>query len=313
MTSYSGAARLCRNCGGPLPEPEVAESVGAIDLVLPSVGTRVCVRCGRCVPAKEPRCAACPASPAPLVVPPRADGAYWVRVTCEYRCAGCTSRAPFHSFAADGRSECSRCGHLQDQALLLWRMVLRHAHAVGDLAGPAPEGRLPRAAVTIGPRNPYRLIGLDVAELEDDRVREGDDTASDLAAGPGHPMCLGCSTPIDAAWKGGDAACATCGATVHGARPARAMPVDRGLVAILRRAPVEARSAAVALRCPTCSGPLTVAEGATQATCKYCQGTSVLARPAARVESVIAERACWMLFTGPSRKRADLESHGVAR
>jgi hypothetical protein len=281
-------------------------------MVLPSVGIRVCARCGRCVPAKQQRCDACPGAPAPVVVPPRADGAYWVRVSCEYRCAGCTSRVRFGSFAADGRSECGLCRHLQDQALLFWRTVLKHAHAVGDLAGPAPEGRLPQAGTAIGPRNPYRFIGLDLAELEDERVRVEDDTASDLIAGPGHPMCLGCSAPIGAAWNGGDTACA-CGVTVHGARPAKAMPVDRGLVAILQRAPAAlAKGGAVALRCPTCSGPLTVAEGATQATCKYCQGTSVLTRPAARVQPAFVERVCWMLFTGPSRKRADLQSRVAA-
>ena len=311
QTSYSGAARLCRNCGTALDAPVIAESVVAVDVVLPSVGIRVCPRCGRCVPAKQQRCAACPGSDAPLVVPPRADGAYWVRVSAEYHCSGCKSRVPFASFAADGRSECSLCGHVQDQALIFWRMVLKHAHAVGDLAGPAPEGRLPRAGMAIGPRNPYRVIGLDVAELEDERVREDDDTASRLVAGPGHPMCLGCSAPIDPAWSGGDAACAACGAAVHGARPARAMPVDRGLGAILRRANVEAKGGAVAVTCPTCKAPLTAAEGATQITCKYCQGTAVLARRVARAEPAVVELACWMLFTGPSRKRGDLESRGA--
>jgi hypothetical protein len=228
---------------------------------------------------------------------------------------------PFHSFAADGRSECALCGHVQDQALLFWRMVLKHAHAVGDLAGPAPEGRLPQAGVEIGPRNPYRVIGLDVAELEDERVRVEDDTASDLAAGPGHPMCLGCSIPIDEAWSGGDTECRACAVALHGARPSKAMPVDRGLVAILRRGPVEAKGGTVALRCPTCTAPLTVEDGATQATCKYCQGTSLVARPVTRDpvalgervlhlgdESVRDEPACWMLFKGPSRKRVDLQS-----
>jgi LSD1 subclass zinc finger protein len=191
-------------------------------------------------------------------------------------------------------------------------MVLSHAHAVGDLAGPAPEGRLPQAGVELGPRNPYRLVALDVAELEDERMREADETATDLAAGPGHPMCLGCSAPIDAAWNGGDTACATCGLAVHGARPGKAMPVDRGLVAILRRlpAPAVARSA-VALTCPTCNAPLTAVEGATQVTCKYCQGTSRLP-PAAAVhatrEPVAVDAACWMLFQGPSRRRGDLQS-----
>jgi hypothetical protein len=260
------------------------------------------------VPAKQKACAGCDHAPAPRVVPPRRDSAYWVRVTCEYRCEGCKSRVPLRSFTAEGQSECVLCGHVQDQALMFWRMVLRHAHAVGDLAGPAPEGRLSQAGVEIGPRNPYRFVGLDVAELADERVREQDDTASDLAAGPGHPMCLGCSTPIDEAWNGGDAQCAACGVAIHGARPTRAMPVDRGLVAVLRRAPVEAKGALVALACPTCNAPLTVEEGATRVTCKYCRGTSQLTRPVAR-ELAAVEAACWMLFSGPSKRRAELQSH----
>jgi len=188
-------------------------------------------------------------------------------------------------------------------------MVLKHAHAVGDLAGPAPEGRLPQAGVEIGPRNPYRAVGLEVAELEDERVREDDETATDLAAGPGHPMCLGCSAPLDEAWDGGDTECATCRVAVHGARPGKAMPVDRGLVAILRRGPVERKAGAVALSCPTCNAPLPASEGATHVTCKYCQGTAALPRPATREPSPV-DPACWMLFKGPSKKRADLQSHG---
>src|SRR4051794_38711297 len=92
-TSYSGAVRLCRNCGETLPAIDaVAESPSTVvELVLPDVGVRVCTRCGRSVPAKQQRCDACPGEGAPRVVPPRADGAYWVRVTCELRCAGCTS------------------------------------------------------------------------------------------------------------------------------------------------------------------------------------------------------------------------------
>jgi LSD1 subclass zinc finger protein len=192
--------------------------------------------------------------------------------------------------------------------MMFWRMVLRHAHAVGDLAGPAPEGRFPQAGVEIGPRNPYKSIGLEVAELADERVREQDDTATDLAAGPGHPLCLGCSTPIDAAWNGGDAPCTTCGVAIHGARPGKAMPVDRGLVAILRRGPVEPKGSLLALTCPTCNAPLTVEQGSTQVTCKYCHGTSLLARPAAR-EPAAVDPACWLLFSGPSKRRAELQSH----
>lgn len=274
---------------------------------MPDAGLRVCAGCGRCVPAKQQRCNACPGATT-RVVSPRADGAYWVRVTCEFRCAGCTARVPLQSFTADGQSECVLCAHAQDHALLFWRMVLKHAHAVGDLAGPAPEGRAPQPGVAIGPRNPYRTIGLDVAELEDEPVRADDDMATKLIAGPGHPMCLGCSAPIDATWNGGSAACA-CGVVVHGARPNRAMPIDRGLVAVLRRAPVASEGGALALSCPTCKAPLTVVEGASQATCKYCQATSLIARPAARKRAVV-EAACWMLFTGPSKRRAELQSRG---
>ncbi len=295
-----------------MPPADAVEPAEVVELVLPSVGIRVCARCGRCVPAKQRGCCACSGAPTPRVVPPRVDGAYWVRVRCEYRCAGCKSRVPLRSFAADGRSECVLCGHVQDQAILFWRTVLSHAHAVGDLAGPAPEGRLPQAGVEVGPRNPYRLVGLDVAELEDERMHEDDETATDLAAGPGHPMCLGCSAPVDGAWNGGDSACATCGLAVQGARPSKATPVDRGLLAILRRVPAAAMvRSAVALTCPTCNAPLTAVEGATHVMCKYCQGTARLppAAPlAATREPAAVDPACWMLFLGPSRKRADLQS-----
>ena len=283
QTRYSGGARICRNCSAPLPAPDAADAAEVVALVLPSEGVRVCARCGLCVPAKLRACASCAAPGEPRVVPPRADGGYWVRVRCEYRCAGCASRVPFRSLAADGRSECVLCGHLQDHALLFWRAVLGHAHAVGDLAGPAPEGRAPQPGVVIGPRNPYRTVGLDVAELEDERVRADDDMESDLAAAPGHPLCLGCATPIDAGWRGDDATCASCGAAAVGARPGKAAAVDRGLVAILRRERPGTGAAAVALACPTCSAPLTVAEGATTVTCKYCGGArSCLGPPSAR-------------------------------
>ena len=312
-TSYSGGARLCRNCGGALPpadapDPSAVANVlplaeAARNVVPPSEGVRVCVDCGRSVPAKHASCGPCGGVRATRIAPRRPDGAYWVRVTCEYHCTGCKSRVPLRSFSADGGSECVLCRHVQDQPTMFWRMVLKHAHAVGDLAG---------ADVA---RNPYRNVGIDVGEVEDEPVRADDDMATQLVAGPGHPVCLRCRAPIDDAWIGGASACAGCGLTVTSVLPKKASPVDRGLVAILIRtsAPAASRGAAgaIALTCPTCNAPLTLEPGATEATCKYCKATSLVARPASRHADAAdgagaADAACWMLFKGPSKKRTEL-------
>ncbi|CAN5658098.1 hypothetical protein BH09MYX1_BH09MYX1_03410 [soil metagenome] len=188
-TRYSGGVRLCRNCGGVLPpaeldDGEIARGTAAhVPFVAASEGIRICPRCGRIVPAKRTGCESCPTHP-PIVVPPQRGGACFVRVTSDYHCAGCASWVPLRLFAADGVPVCVLCNHLQNQPVFFWRVVAKHAHSVADLAGPDPEGRNPTPGVTIAARNPFRSIGMDVARVEGDDIREDDDVPRFLSVGP---------------------------------------------------------------------------------------------------------------------------------
>ncbi|CAN5658130.1 hypothetical protein BH09MYX1_BH09MYX1_03420 [soil metagenome] len=59
----------------------------------------------------------------------------------------------------------------------------------------------------------------------------------------------------------------------------------------------------VALRCPSCSGTLSLAEGSGQATCKFCGTTSLVNRA---TPEVALPAACFFLFVGPSAQRIEL-------
>lgn len=308
-TRFSGAARLCRNCGAELPlavadveaSPRAREE--RVPFVPASVGLRTCPRCGRIVPAKAVVCASCPGAAAPIVVPPRSDGGYWGRVACDFRCSGCASWVPLAGFSSDGGAICVLCNVTTALPLFFWRVVLTHAHAVADLAGPDPEGRAPIAGVTIGRTNPYRDVGMDDVDVPGDASREDDDVPRGLRAGPGHPLCDDCLAPIE-----GDPsalACPRCKRPARSALPAVSSRIDRGLHAIVVTGGPSASATlgVVALRCPTCSGALTLAPGQTQATCRFCQTTSLVNRGA---PSEPLPRGAFFLFTGPSAKRTAL-------
>lgn len=309
QTRYSGAVRLCRNCGADLPpagtdDPPVASAKAErVPFVPPSVGLRICPRCGRIVPAKSVGCGACTGAAAPIVVPPRSDGAYWARVACEYRCTACKSWVPLAAFSSEGESICVLCNASQPQPLFFWRVVLTHAHAVADLAGPDPEGRAPVPGVTLATSNPYRDIGMDDVDIEGAATREDDDVPRGLRAGPGHPLCDDCLTPLDG--DVGSLACPRCKRPARAALPPVAARVNRALrgVVVVGGVSASATPGVVALRCPTCSGALTLAAGESQATCRFCQTTSLVNRGA---PSNPLPRGTFFLFSGPSTKRTEL-------
>jgi hypothetical protein len=244
------------------------------------------------------------------VVPPRPDGACWVRVTCEASCPGCKARGPFGAFTAEGAAECVLCGAAEAPSLFFWRVILKFAHAVGDLAGPNEEGRHPSSDVRIGTVNPYKQVGLETSEASDDEsaVRESDDAPSRLHAGPGHPLCPGCAEPIDASWDGSAHPCARCGHAAAGVAPVAAMRTNRSLRAILPYArAIAGKAVPVALECPTCKAPLSVEASANHATCKYCNASVLVPRaPPADSAARPGEVCAWLLFQGPSRKREEL-------
>lgn len=323
QTRTGGGASLCRNCGGPLPPigPEVAAPGPVVAWVPPSVGIRACAQCGGCVPARAPHCARCGATAEVRVVPPRPDGAYWARVVLEYSCAACKAYWPLAAFDAEGRAVGAICGHVQDFPIFFWRVVLAHAHAVADLAGPDPEGRggAPGASgESVAAENPFKDVGLSTSSAEGDAMRDDADVPRGLRAGPGVPVCPSCLASIDPDFVGGELVCG-CGWRAQGVLAKTASKVNRGLVTVLGAPLGPSRGGArpgaegptlVALRCPTCSGPVTLDAGASLASCSFCKTTSIVARPApvpaAKPDAPTAELACWFLFRGPSAKRKSL-------
>lgn len=320
-TRYSGGALLCRNCGRPVPpayiaeadtaEAEIAEAdIGPGD-PMPNVAAnalRICPRCGRVVPTRQKACRVCRDDPSePVEVVRRVDDAYWGHVAFEWACGGCTQRVPLASLADDGCAVCPTCGHKQELPALLWRIALRHAHAVADMAGPDPEGGAVGRPL-IATLNPFRMVGIERADAPGERLRPADDTPTNLVAGPGHPICA-CGALIEPRWRGGSHTC-TCGARHSGEIPAlvrRAMP--RGVVALVFDRPRAARGAAViALECPRCNAPLNAPEGVRRVTCKYCGASAAIVDPAVPPLPRSPGSRLWILFRGPSIARTELEA-----
>ena len=112
--------------------------------------------------------------------------ALWVAVRCSFVCNQCRFPAPLDALDADGAVDCGSCGLHQRFEVEAWREALDFAHAVGDLAGPAPEGRHPHPTLWIGSENPHARVG-DTQTFD----RRSGISANGLAieVAPGHPVC----------------------------------------------------------------------------------------------------------------------------
>src|SRR5262249_38772865 len=144
-------------------------------------------------------------------VPAQGPDAFWVAVRCGFTCNSCKFLAPLDGLEAGGAVECAHCGLRQRFEVSSWGPALAMAHAVGDLAGPSPEGRSPHPTLWIGSENPYARVG-DTRTFE--HGSKGEDVSIDAA--PGHPVCHACQTPLAATVTGTGAVstrCPGCGAT----------------------------------------------------------------------------------------------------
>src|SRR5258706_13324357 len=91
---------------------------------------------------------------------PRVDASgYWVAVRCSFQCQSCCFEAPLDSLDVDGSVECAYCGLRQRFEPRTWSEALDFAQAVGDLAGPEPEGHYADPGVWIAPDIPFRDVG----------------------------------------------------------------------------------------------------------------------------------------------------------
>jgi hypothetical protein len=195
-----------------------------------------------------------------------------------------------------------------------WGPALAFAHAVGDLAGPSPEGRHPHPTLWIGSENPHARCG-DTRTFEQVTAR-----VLSVDAAPGHPVCHSCHAPLAASVTGPGAVatrCPGCGATATYAIADAARDLYPAVVAAIAdehrtdrpRAQVSATEAGVvALSCPSCGGPLTLGEGGRVQTCSFCKAMCVVpARSLTRARSETpAPDVWWILFQGPSDERRAL-------
>jgi hypothetical protein len=242
---------------------------------------------------------------------------FWVAVRCAFTCNSCKFLAPLDGLDADGAVECAHCGLRQRFEVPAWTPALDFAHAVGDLAGPEPEGRNPHPTLWIGSENPYVGVG-DQGTFE--RTESG---ALAIDAAPGHPVCRKCHVPLSITVTGPGATqtrCPTCGDTATYAIPDEGRALSQALVAVVaddhrsdkQRAQAKATQVGgvVALGCPACGAPLGVPDAGGLATCTFCKAACIVpARVRMRARNETPEPVVWwMLFQGASAKRRELEA-----
>jgi hypothetical protein len=261
---------------------------------------------------------------------PRIDagGGYWVAVSCTFQCRSCGFAAPLDQLDIDGSVECAYCGLRQVFDASTWTEALEFAHAIGDLSGPEPEGRWPDPGLWIGGDNPFRAVGdTDTfSELRQTGMHIVDGMtvprSLQMKASPGFPVCKKCRVPL-LLQVGGDGRvrtnCSTCSETGSYALPDRARSFGASLVAVVAEehrvdkkranesAPNEANVSA--LTCPSCGAPLALQGSDRTIKCQFCSAfCRVPGRYLVRAgQDKIDPEVWWMLFTGRSEKRRELE------
>jgi hypothetical protein len=234
---------------------------------------------------------------------------------------------PLNHLDDDGSVECARCGLDQAFEVEMWKDMLELAHAVGDLAGPNPEGRH-RGAVSIAAKNDHRTIGVQhtTCSKEDSVARFGaggmSGTTLSVEVSPGFCLCPRCKVPLDAYPNGPGKTktrCPQCAEEVHYAVPPRASAMLEALKAVVaddhRIGGAEAKlaaqtgSGAIGLLCPNCSAALPNPGNSSTVTCSYCRAVAFIPTKARFRISGAAPTPVpwWALFHGPSAKRAKLE------
>jgi len=284
----------------------------------PPPGVSICRRCGVVAPARGTTCDVCsgPLAETRVEVPAPSADTFWVAVRCAFTCNSCKFLAPMDGLDADGAVECAHCGLRQRFEVSQWGDALAFAHAVGDLAGPSPEGRNPHPALWIGSENPYAAVG-DTTTFE--RTESGDLA---IDATPGHPVCRACAAPLTVSVSGPGAAtarCGRCGDQASFAIPDAARSLHAGIVAVVadehrgdrpRAHASRTQAGVVTLSCPACGAPLTATGSERAQTCAFCKAVCFIpTRSLLRVRhETPAPDVWWILFQGPSTKRRELEA-----
>jgi hypothetical protein len=271
----------------------------------------VCPGCGVVAPVRAETCASCKRELSrPRTFAPVTD-VTWVALRASITCRSCGFPSPLEGIVMGDGVDCAQCGSYQRFDNGAWRGGLAFAHAVGDLAGPHPEGRFPSADVWIGDLNPHANVGVTVtfATEEKDGVR--------VEACPGFPVCRRCRALLEVRVERGvtTTRCAGCGAQARYALPtslssesARAVVAEEQR---LERREVKVQATAtglVALTCPQCGAAVKPLDGTT-VECTYCRAIAFVpprARPRGP-ERIVEPIVFFVAFEGPSPPRAELE------
>ena len=227
---------------------------------------RICASCGGGLGASSSSCKMCGAevTESSLLVPPLSDGRYWVAVTYRFECRSCGNSSPLDYLPSEEAS-CLTCGMREKQSFAAWKCFVAHAKAVGDLAGPNPEGRS-RGRVEIGHLNEFRTVGHQHSFVERNIVDCGREKV--LRAAPGHPLSKD-KTPLEIVSLG--ATEIVVAGPVTGERVAYEIPPlskKLGVLAVLAEphakdchvACLEEGSSTLAITCAVCSAALTMNE-----------------------------------------------------
>ncbi len=251
-----------------------------------------------------------------MQVQPQGPDLYWVAVKCGFTCNQCKFLAPLDGLDADGAVDCAHCGLRQRFDATAWGAALGFAHAVGDLAGPNPEGRAPDPVIWIGDLNPHAAVGVSKAFAHAGEASG----ALDIHAAPGHPVCRRCRVPLSTSVSTPGTVttrCPTCSEEASYTLVDASRAAYSGLIAAVadehrtdrpRAQPMPTQSGVVAIKCPGCGAPLSVQGTEKVQTCAYCKASCFVAgKNLARFLNRTPEpEVWWVLFQGPSGERSKL-------
>lgn len=290
----------------------------------------ICLGCGVIAPERGTECEVCrlnlPTTDRRARAPRLIGDRFWVAVRCQFQCRVCGHLSPLDFLDADGSVDCMSCGVAQAFDVTAWTDGLAHAHAVGDLSGPEPEGRFPDPSIAIAGRNPFARIGIDATraqvQLTGTTISGGMVIGRSLLvdASPGHPLCQLCRGLLTVERAHGGALSMRCQACQEDRQyriADAAQAVSDGLLgAVADQHRADSRDAridrseggALVIRCPNCAGAVSVSAASSAIDCQYCH---VLLRiPNAAFQGlgrgVPEPLLWWLLFQGPSAQRAEL-------
>lgn len=278
----------------------------------------ICGHCGVVALSGAAACAVCERPFPPVRVEAPLIGC-WVAIRARFKCRGCGFQAPIDQLDVDGAIDCVHCGLRQAFEASSWRSALEFAHAVGDLAGPLPEGNVSNRFVWIGDSNPYATVGVTQAFREFKTNYEAGREFF-LEAGPGFPSCKKCAAAFVVRVEQGrvHTDCPRCGDSADYQLPPRSSQATPAIVAVVAdesrtdrmKANVGGDGQVMAIRCPGCGAPLSPEGDSRSLSCPFCKALSfvpgkVMARALGRTPK---PETWWVLFQGPSRERKKLEA-----